>query len=126
VKVSYYKHFRDEPAAQLASIPLQIRSGAMRKRALRENAPFVMAWETSAGWFAVGWATLVQAGDVPGIQVYVRPEFRRRGIGRKLVRRLMDEHKLWNKPVGFWLHSKVVRKFFADAAGINPTKERKT
>jgi GNAT superfamily N-acetyltransferase len=111
--ITYTNDFTTDPLAQLHAVGLQMPGGQMFRRALREHAPAVVAWDDRSE-HALGWAALFAVGKerLPGIMAYVRPSHRRRGIGRRLVTRLMDKHGLWGDDIYVWDHSRRSTAFF--------------
>ena len=101
---------------------LGLRDGAMRQRALQHNPRCVVAyrWEPldvlSEDWVPIGWATLTRKGQwrsgYPYLQTYVAPVHRGRGVGKKLVRAILDAARAWSKPVMIFENNKGAAKFY--------------
>ncbi len=94
MRVEYYEHFFDIHhwrRKDLLTFFIHKSDSYMRDAALRYNPPCVVARNTRDSTDIYGWAlaATVSKGRPPVMMVYVAREFRRYGIGTRLVNRLL-------------------------------------
>jgi GNAT superfamily N-acetyltransferase len=115
-----YERFSDAPTHDVAIVMgrLGLHGGAMRQRALRHDPHCVIAClPNPLGRWPVAWLTLTKAGAwgcrYRVVQVFVEPRWRRRGIGKRLVRLMMQRWGTRN--LGVIDDGRGVRKFYKEA-----------
>jgi len=96
----------------------------MRRWALANDPPTIVAM---TGPIDVQWSDLEVAGWLilvrpdknvrPYMSVFVHPDWRRLGVGTRLVRHMNQYLSMWEKPLRVSVNDKAAEKFF-DATGF--------
>jgi len=97
---------------------LGIRGGMMRPRAIRHNPATIVAWLDfqPVGWLTVAW--LRGRKQPPHMQIFVRPDLRRQGIGRKLYHRMLSRFDLLDGAIYCYHDNDKRSEKFFNAIGV--------
>jgi GNAT superfamily N-acetyltransferase len=116
IRLRSFDRLSDVPSEVTAQLMrLGLRGGWMRRDAIRHDPPTVVA---SIGSEAIGWLTVCRPeGARPYLSVFVHEDWRRVGVGRRLVREMNVRFKMWERPVTVNAGAERARKFY-DAAGF--------
>lgn len=122
VTFRFYRSYRDIAEATRATIQQRLGKpgGMMRDRAEKHAPTCIVVYQAGE---PIAWTALFKPGDIykrskknPCVQVYVRPEHRRRGIGHQLLKQMSDRMQLWDGPwIDHYPESRAARKCFARA-----------